>query len=98
MGLVEGVFGNGREGIWEQLVEEVFGDGGGGIWEWWRGYLELALGFGIFALGFGLNTTAFFYSEWYYRPYTTLYSYPLVGFYITSKEISLFGIIFHKSL
>ena len=30
--MVEGVFGNGGGGIWEQLVEGVFGDGGGGIW------------------------------------------------------------------
>ena len=36
-----------------QLVKGVFGDGGEGIWGWWRGYLELALGFGVFALGFG---------------------------------------------
>ena len=54
--------------------------GGGGIWDWWRGYLEL--GFGIFALGFGLNTTAFFHSEWYYRPYTTRISNTLMQFYI----------------
>ncbi len=46
--MVEGVFGNGGGGIWEQLVEGVFGDGGGGIWEWWRGYLELALGVYIY--------------------------------------------------
>ena len=39
------------------MVEGVFENGGGGIWEWWRGYLELALGFGVFALGFGYNTT-----------------------------------------
>jgi hypothetical protein len=56
--------------------------GGGGIWEWWRGYLELHLGFGIFALVFGLNTTPFFHSEWYYRPYITLFLYHLVGFYV----------------
>ena len=52
-------------------MEGVFGTGGGGIWEWWRGYLELDLGFGIFALGFGLNTTPFFHSEWYYDANTT---------------------------
>ena len=35
------------------------------------GYLELDLVFGVFALGFGLNTTAIFCSEWYYREMAT---------------------------
>ena len=34
------------------------------------------------ALGFGLNTTTFSCSEWYYRPYTTRISNTLVRFYI----------------